>query len=234
MGSIDHAGLVVQQLAAFRALHADDVGDIGLEDDGAAIGGALLADLKPTVAGQPDIEDLPGPVQAHAFGSPGLDRHVFGKGQHRGTADDFNIVGKGNARKEFRANVGEVPTEAGIAQHEDVGGVEKGETFIDRLDGLGQVASRPLGRAVGVVELLQRGFEVARALAHPVLQNGGPAELLEGSPPVAGILLDMADEGIGDVEHLFEVFRLAIGGVEQSFGQTCVHGSLPERIVPGG
>src|SRR5690606_3387615 len=116
---------------------------------------------------------------------------------------------------------------------EVVGGIEKRETFIDGFERLGEVASGPLGGAVGVVKLFQRRFQVARALSHPVFQHGCAAKLLKGISPVTGTLFDVSHECVDDVEEFFEISRFAIGRVEQSFGWT-VNGSLPEMTVPGG
>ena len=45
----DHPGLIIQQLAAFLPLQSDDIGDIGLQNHGATIAGAMFADLHPAI-----------------------------------------------------------------------------------------------------------------------------------------------------------------------------------------
>jgi hypothetical protein len=230
----DHTGLVIEQLATFGALHADQVSNVGLENDSAAIGCSLLADLKPAVTTKPDIEDLPCPVQAHALGYPGFGGHAAGEGEVRGAAGGFHIVGKGNAGSKFLVNVHEVPTEAGIAEHEHFSRIEERKPFLDGLDRLGQVTARALRGAVGLVEQFQRRFEIPRTLTNPFFEHGRTPELLEGGATVAGILLDMAHQRVSDDKHFLEVAAIAIGRIKQAVGNPGAHEPPSETTVPGG
>jgi hypothetical protein len=72
---------------------------------------------------------------------------------------------------------------AAVAHHQHVG-VEQREPLLHRLDGVGQVLPRGLGRAVGLgqpgvrlVQQVQRPLQIAGALAHLILQHRRALEL---------------------------------------------------------
>ena len=56
---------------------------------------------------------------------------------------------------------------------------------------------------VGLVQQVQRVFQIARALAHLILQHRGALELGIGRPAVVGDLLDPPHQHMGDLQQLF-------------------------------
>ena len=216
----DDARLIIQHLAAFLALQPDDLGDVGLQNDRAPIRRAVFGHLNPAVAQHAHVENdmavLMPPLALH--------RPVFGpltirQFQIARPADVIDIVREGQARLQRLADVQHMHAKARVAQHQHIIGIEQGKTFLDRLDRIGQVLTRGFGRAVGlgqarvgVVQQIQRPFQIHRALAHLILQQCCALELGIGGTAVIGDLLDPPHQDMGDLQQLL---RLPLGCVRR-------------------
>jgi hypothetical protein len=181
----DGTGLVVQELAAFQPFEADDVGHVGLQHHGAALGGAVFADLHPPVARHLHVEhDMAVAVALAAAVGPDGGAFPGGQLDVARAADAIHIAVEGQAGVQLALHIGHVHPEARVAHHEDVLRVEEREAFLDGLDGAGEVLARGLGGAGRLAQLGVRGiqevkrvFEVAGAFADLVFQHGGALEL---------------------------------------------------------
>ena len=219
----DQPGLIVQHPVAFLPLQPHDVADIGLQDHGAAIGGAMFADLNPAAADHADVEDdmIVG-VPPHPLCRPVARCLVFRQGQIARAADQIDILAKGDAGAEPVSDIRHMQAKARVAHDQPLVGIEEGKPLLHRLDGIGQVRTRlfcgavGLGQAgVGIVEKVERAFQVAGAVAHLFLEQRGALELGIGRARGVGGLFHTAHQGGVDLDQLFDLPVRRVGGVEQ-------------------
>ena len=206
----DDPRLVVEHPLAFLALQPDHVGDVGLQDHRAAVHGALFADLQPAVADQCDVEHhMVIAVPGQPAVDPLLGRLAPRQEHVLAAAGAGHILAEGQPRLQRPAHVGQVAGETAVEHHQPFLGVEQREAFLDRLDGIGQVAARALGLAVGLgkaqVRLVQQVeglFQIAGAGADLFLEQHGALEM--GVPRAAIIpgLLDPRHQRLGDLPQL--------------------------------
>ena len=215
--------LVVHQPAMRFALGADDVGDIGLQDHGAAVSGAVFADLQPQISGQLDREaGRAVAVAAQALQGPVLRAEPVGQAQMARGADHLDVIGKGHAGDQPVADVAQLQAEAGIAQDQNIVRSEQAEAFLHRFDRIGQVAARGLGLAVGggqagirLVEQIQRRFQLSGAGANLIFQHRRALELGIGRARLVGALFHAAHQHIDDLQQLVGLARRAVARVQK-------------------
>ena len=214
----DHARLIVQHLAAFLAFQPDDLGHVGLQNHRAAIRRAVFGHLYPAVTQHAHVEDdmavLMPPLALHG---PVFGPFAFRQFQIARPADAVDILRKGQARLQRLADIQHVHAKARIAQHQHVIGIEQGKAFLNRLDRIGQVLAGRFGGAVGLrqtrvglVQKIQRPFQIHRTLAHLILQQRRALELGIGSTAVIGDLFDPPHQHMGDLQQLL---RLPFGRI---------------------
>ncbi|OIQ70847.1 hypothetical protein GALL_475370 [mine drainage metagenome] len=227
----DHAGLIVQQLAAFDPLGPDDFCHVGLQDHRAAIGRAMFRHLHPAVLHHAHVEDdMAFMVAAFAADRPVVGAVAVGQFKVARAADAVDVVVEGQAGVQRLAQVQHVGAKARVAHDKHVRGIEQREALLHRLDRIGEVLARGLGIAVGLfqprvrqVEQIQRAFQIAGAFAHLLLQHRGALELGVGGARGIGGLLYPFHQNRGDLHQLFVLPLQRIRWVDKGIG----HGVVP-------
>ena len=222
-GGADQDRLLVEELVALLPLELDELGDVGMEDRGAAAGGALLADLHPAVGGGLDVEGRRRQaVVAEALAHPLGPAAAVGEGEMRARGRPADVLDEAEAGREVGAEVGQRLAEAAVGQHEPVVAAEEGEALAHRLDRVGEVGARRLGlghrqaeAGVRLVEQVEGALEVAGPLAHLLLEHQRPLELGVGRAALVGRLLDAVHEDGDDLEELGVLPLDRIGGIEE-------------------
>ena len=199
------------QLAlALLALETDHVGNIGLQDDGTAIVGALFADLQPAVADQRDVEDdMLVTVAKQASVHPISGRFTAGKEQVDAAADQRNVVIEGDAWPQRLLYIRELPREPAVAKHQSAIGVEQCKPFLDGLDRVCEVAPGPFGLSVGLgqtligfVEQIERLFQIPGAGTDLLFKEHGALEMRVAGAAVVARLLDASHQRLGNLPKL--------------------------------
>ncbi len=228
----DHPGLVVQKLAAFLPFQPDYVGDIRLQDHGAAVLGPVFGHLNPAVARKLDVEHhMPVLVAAHPRLRPAVGAFARRQRKVARQADHPHIIGEGKTRAQPVADVGQLPAEARIAHHHPVVRIEKRKSFLHRLDRGGEVLARRLRlggglreACVGLVQKSQRAFQLAGALADLIFKHRGAFELQIGAPTIIRRLFDPPHENVDDLKQLLSLPLRRVGGIDQRVGHRAASG----------
>lgn len=207
----DQPRLIVKKPVPFLSLNAHDIRDIGLQDDGSAIGGPMFRDLNPAVAGQADIKDnMVIRMPRHALRDPILRGFVLGQRQVFRLADKRDIVEKPQAGQQFVLNIGHVHAKTTVAHDKVLVEVEQGKPFPNRFNRIGQVGPRRFGfpvrlgqTGVGIVEKIKRAFQIMGARAHLLLKHRRALKLRIGRTRGVGRFLDPAHQRSRDFQQLF-------------------------------
>ena len=226
-GGADQPRLLVEQLVALLPLELDQLGDVGLQDRGAAARRALLADLHPAVAGGLHVEVSPtaggggaaarastrrgrGPSGSARCGLAAASADVLDEAQAgaraaaatSGSASQkrlLHITSRSSLSKSAK------PSRTASIASVEVGARAASASVIARL--------RPGVRAV---EQVERALEVAGAGAHLLLEHQRPLEVRVGRAAVVGRLLDARASAPRTILQELGVLPLdRIGGVDQ-------------------
>ena len=208
---LDQLCLIIQKPLAFLPFKAHHVGDVGLDDDRAAIGRSVFTNLEPPAAGHTHIKDrVVVLVPRHAESSPAL--RVFTVRQRKigAAGHEVDVFRKGQTGFEQVIDVQHVLAETAVAHDQFFLRIEKRKAFLNGFQRIGEVGPRGFGFRIGpgqfgvrYIEQIQRTLKFLGAHPHFFFEHDGALELPIGRARGFRALLDPAHQGFGDLQQLF-------------------------------